>query len=216
MMNVEDYIGKTYNYLTILNKIEKKYGCWYVLCKCKCGNYHKARLNHILKGDVWSCGCRNKEKERTGTHHIWSKNKRINKIWNGILYRCYNPKKDAFKHYGGRGIKVCDEWLPENNGAVNFYNWAIKNGYKENLTIERIDVNGNYCPENCKWITQAEQMRNTRKNHFITIDGKTKCVREWLKIYNIRSSSFYYRKSLGYSDEEALNKENKKWNYCYR
>jgi hypothetical protein len=128
-----------------------------------------------------------------------------------MIRRCYEPKCDHFIYYGGRGILVCDRWL---ESVDNFIDDMGK--CPDGFSLDRIDLNGNYCPENCKWITQAEQMRNTRKNHFITIDGKTKCVREWLKIYNIRSSSFYYRKSLGYSDEEALNKENKKWNYCYR
>ena len=216
MIEAKDYIGKTYNYLTILKPTEKKRGNWYVLCKCKCGNTHIARLNHILSGEIQSCGCRiyEKEKQNQGTHHIWSKNPRIDKIWNGMLYRCYNPKKDTFKHYGGRGIRVCDEWLPENNGAENFYNWAINNGYKDKLTIERIDVNGNYCPENCKWITQAEQMQNTRKSHRITIGNKTKCVNEWCRIYNIFSSTYYARKRKGLSDEEAITKPSQRRRKC--
>lgn len=209
MIEVKNYIGKTYNYLTILEPVEKIHGIWYVRCKCKCGKYHVARLNHIINGGIQSCGCRLYEKEKQGTHHIWSKNKRIDKIWNCMLYRCYNPKKDTFKHYGGRGIKVCDEWLPENNGAVNFYNWAINNGYKENLTIERIDVNGNYCPENCKWITQAEQMLNRRNSHNITINGQTKCLAEWLRIYNISDYYFRYGKKKGLTDEEAITRRRK-------
>lgn len=210
MIDIKDYIGKTYNYLTILKPLEKRHGNWYVLCKCKCGNTHIARLNHLLTGGVQSCGCKTHEKGKTGIHYVWSKNPRINKIWNGILYRCYNSKKDTFKHYGGRGIKVCEEWLPKNNGAENFYTWAINNGYKDNLTIDRIDVNGNYCPKNCRWITMKEQATNKTNNHLITINGITKCLSQWLREFNVVKNTYYYRKSIGFSDEEALTMEKMK------
>ena len=90
--------------------------------------------------------------------------------------RCYNPKDKRFKNYGGRGIKVCDEW---SNSFEAFYDWAMSNGYSEKLTIDRIDVNGDYFPENCRWATVKEQQRNTTRNHHVTAFGKTMTIAEW-------------------------------------
>ena len=103
--------------------------------------------------------------------------------------RCYNPNNTAYKHYGGRGIKVCIEW----HNFENFQKWAIDNNYTENLTIERIDVNGNYEPKNCKWISLSEQNSNKRTNHFITFNNETNCLGKWAKKLNISSSTLAYR-----------------------
>lgn len=204
---IEKHIGETYNYLTIVEILEIQGRNRYVLCKCKCGNFKKVRLSHLTSNNVKSCGCMYGEKDRYGTHHICSKDMKLYGVWHRMVDRCYYTKGDNYKYYGGRGIRVCDEWLPKNNGVVNFYNWAINNGYKKGLTIERIDVNGNYCPENCKWITQAEQMLNTRNSHKITIDGKTKSLKEWCEIYDIFPATYYQRKKKGLTDEEAFTKK---------
>ena len=98
-----------------------------------------------------------------------------------MIIRCENKKNINYKNYGGRGIKVCEEW---HNGK-NFMNWAIKNGYKDNLTIDRIDVNGNYEPLNCRWSNKKEQARNKRTNTIIEINGERKCMIEWSEIMNI-------------------------------
>lgn len=102
---------------------------------------------------------------------------KIYKKWEDMKSRCNNPNNKRYKDYGGRGIKICNEWLSD---FMNFYNWAINNGYKEGLSIERINNDGNYEPSNCKWITRAEQMRNTRNCHYIEYKGETHCISEWL------------------------------------
>ena len=107
---------------------------------------------------------------------------KLHNLWRCMKQRCYNKNKDNYKWYGGRGISVCDEWL---NNFMSFYDWAINNGYKDGLKIDRIDVNKNYCPENCRFITQKEQCRNTRKNKYITYKGIKKCYSEWEEILHI-------------------------------
>ena len=106
-------------------------------------------------------------------------NTRLYRIWYGMKQRCYNPKNTRYKNYGGRNITVCDEW---ENDFISFYNWAIYNGYNDNLTIDRIDVNGNYKPDNCRFIDQKTQQRNRSNNHLITYNGKTHCINEWAEI----------------------------------
>ena len=113
--------------------------------------------------------------------------------WCNMRHRCKNQNRPDYKYYGGRGVRVCDEW---DCSFENFYSWAINNGYKEGLTIDRIDVDGNYEPSNCRWVTRYTQMNNTRQNCYITIDGETKTAAEWGRISGIdgRLISERYRK----------------------
>ena len=115
---------------------------------------------------------------------------KLNKVYVSMKQRCYNPKHDHYKYYGARGITICDEWLnPEiihlgcrgrfTKGYQAFKEWALENGYADNLTIDRIDVNGNYEPSNCRWITLKEQSNNTRRNHLVTYKGKTQTLTQW-------------------------------------
>jgi TusA-related sulfurtransferase len=116
--------------------------------------------------------------------------------------RCNNPNTCNFKYYGGRGIAVCEEWQHD-YGA--FRAWSLANGYQEGLSIDRIDVNGNYCPENCRWVTKKVQQMNKRNTLYATIDGEKKTIREWSKIKGISYSSICNRiYSLGWTPEEAV------------
>lgn len=126
------------------------------------------------------------------------------KIYQNMRQRCYNPKSARYSCYGGRGIKICDEWLGK-NGKKNFVLWAIENGYCPNLSIERIDVNKDYCPTNCKWVELKEQSKNKSNTHLITHNGKTQCLEDWCKELNLKSNTIYYRvKMRNISFEEAL------------
>lgn len=130
------------------------------------------------------------------------KGTRLYSIYNNMLTRCYNSNSRSFAYYGGRGITICDEWLHDFQA---FYNWAISHGYRDDLTIDRIDVNGNYEPNNCRWVTRAEQNRNTRQNHFITYNGETRTLREWANILNINYSTLISRiDTYGWTVEEAF------------
>jgi hypothetical protein len=117
--------------------------------------------------------------------------------------RCYNPKNKRYAQYGGRGISVCDEWK---NDFTLFMEWAIRNGYTDELTLDRIDVNDNYKPENCKWSSRIEQMNNTTRNHYLTVNGETKTMSEWAREKGVSPDLIKDRiTKLHWSEEEAVN-----------
>ena len=123
-------------------------------------------------------------------------------IWRAMKERCYNSKCEAYHNYGGRGIIVCDEWL---HNFKAFYDWSITNGYRDDLTIDRIDVNGNYEPSNCRWVTRLTQANNQRTNHLITYKGETHTMAEWAKIKHISYGALRQRLYRKWSIEKALN-----------
>ena len=129
--------------------------------------------------------------------------KRLITIRHSMYCRCYYPSTNGYERYGGRGIKICDEWI---NNPQSFYDWAINNGYQKNLTLDRIDVNGNYEPSNCRWATKEEQDNNRRTNRKITYKGETKTLSQWCRKYNIGKTTLSDRLKSGMSIEEALNK----------
>lgn len=120
---------------------------------------------------------------------------------------CYNKNDSSYKHYGGRGIKICDEWIEKENGFINFYNWAMNNGYKENLSIDRINVNGNYEPSNCRWATAIQQANNRTNNHYIIYNKEKHTMTEWGRILNISYATLKTRARKNLPDELLLSKE---------
>lgn len=188
------------------------------LCKCDCGTVKKVHRSHLKDGESKSCGCLSKEKAsinaslRNKTHGLYIENERLYNIWHSMKQRCYYNKNTSYSNYGGRGIKVCDEWK---NDFKSFYDWAMDNGYQENAkrgqcTIDRIDVNGNYEPSNCRWATIKEQSRNKRTNHFITCNGQTKTMVEWSELTGLSHTTIYDRLKAGLSEEEAILREKRK------
>jgi hypothetical protein len=128
-----------------------------------------------------------------------------------MINRCANPNADNYRFYGGRGIKVAQEWL---ENSKSFVEWALKNGYKENLEIDRIDNDGDYTPQNCRWVTRLKNANNKRNNHYITYNGETKTIAQWALFINLKSSTLQVRLNRGWSVERALterlHKKNKK------
>ena len=168
---------KTRIYNCSLSKSGKrKLNLLYYLCKCDCGNYTVIEKSHLTKkfNNTKTCGCSN------GTHH--KRNTRLYHIFHDMKKRCYNPNSKSYKDYGGRGIKICKEWLYD---FMSFYNWATSNGYNDNLTIERINVNKDYQPSNCKWITFKEQARNKRNTVYLIHNGYTDSLVNWSEKLNI-------------------------------
>ena len=200
-----DLTGKVFGSLTVISKHSSGNGEVIWNCKCDCGNVIQVSTGKLNFGLTTSCGCakRNRIIERSTTHGL--SNTRLYKIWCDMKKRCCNYSSKRYKDYGGRGIAVCNEWK---NDFMSFYNWAMANGYKENLTIERKDVNGNYCPENCTWITKSEQSRNQRKTIRYTIFGIEKPLIEWCEYAEIKNSRAYqrYRNGNPPFDENELSK----------
>lgn len=175
-------VGKQFGKLTVIKRVECSFKESYYLCKCECGNEKIIRGAHLTNGKILSCGCWQRQRAAKINWKHGMTNTRLHEIHSGMLKRCYNQNSKPYKNYGARGIKVCDEWK---NDFKTFYDWAMINGYQDNLTIDRIDVNGNYCPENCRWVNKTTQARNTRNNHFITYNNETHCLSEWAEILNI-------------------------------
>lgn len=138
---------------------------------------------------------------------------RLYDIWRGMKERCYRPKHLRFDKYGGRGISICDEWR---NSFEVFEMWAINNGYDESLTIERIDVNGNYEPNNCRWATNKEQQNNKQNNRRITWNDETKTLAEWSEIVGIKKTTLKERLNAGWDVEAALTTPVKRRTRGYR
>jgi len=168
------------------------------ICKCDCGNTKMALSHELISGRIKSCGCL-KHKSYHTTHGL-SKT-RLYRIWSNIKSRCNNPRVDCYENYGGRGISICEEWANDFN---KFYQWAMNNGYSDNLTLERINNDGNYMPSNCKWTTSKEQSRNKRVNVFITYNGRTMTQKDWSCELGGSPSLVSNRLRRGWSKEKAV------------
>lgn len=199
-------IGKKYGKLIVLKlDKEKSKKRKYYVCQCECGNIISVRDDSLKSGNTKSCGCLSKEYNESRTQYTKEK---LYHVWAGMKSRCNNPNSNRYCDYGGRGIKVCEEWNGEHD-YINFRTWALKNGYSEGLSIDRIDVNGNYEPSNCRWVNQNIQSRNMRNNLNITYKGKTHVLQDWAKILNINPNTLYHRiYTLGWEVENAFENHN--------
>lgn len=173
MNNKYDITGKNFGYLTVLDRDEASVGernsRW--ICRCKCGKITVVPRCALVTGHTSSCGC--KMHESHNKIHGYSKT-RIYSIWVKMNARCKNPSEKDAKSYKNRGITVCEEWQSD---FMAFYEWAMKNGYSDSLTIDRIDNDKGYSPDNCRWITIEEQQSNKRNNVYISYNGKKYCLR---------------------------------------
>lgn len=202
MGKFQDLTGQRFGRLTAIERVENKGNRTMWLCRCDCNEMCVVDGGNLRSGHTKSCGC---EKYTNAilshTKHGYS-HTRIDEIYQNMVDRCYNPNSTYYADYGGRGIAVCEEWL---NDRAEFFAWSRKSGYNDNLTIERIDNNKGYCPDNCRWATRKEQANNRRTNHYIEHKGKKQTIQQWADELKINSSTIRWRLKNGWSIEKTLN-----------
>lgn len=196
-----DLSGQRFGRLTVIRRAENKRGRVAWLCRCDCGANTIASADKLRSGHTQSCGCIHKKQLtlRNTVHNGCGT--RLYCIWAHIRSRCYKETCKDFPLYGGRGIRMCDEWEYDFDA---FRRWALTNGYDDKLSIDRIDVNGNYCPENCRWANDTQQANNKRRNHAITFDGETHTLAEWETMTGIKQETIRARLKLGWTVEKTL------------
>lgn len=200
----KDITNKKYGKLTVINREgthitgRSKLALW--RCECDCGEEVVVRGASLRNGSTKSCGCAQRANSSiANSTHGLSKTK-IYRSWASMKKRCHNPNDHSYHYYGNRGIRVCEEWYSD---FTSFYRWAVQNGYEEDLTLDRINVNGNYEPTNCRWITQKEQSNNTRRNKFYFFKGNNCTLSQISDDCNIPYSVLYKRLKRGWNLEEA-------------
>lgn len=206
--NNPEYLGKTYGRLTVIGFRHKDGfgGQWFWDCRCTCGKIVYGALPKAVKsGNTASCGCLKVEQNMANladhrrTHGL--SETRLYSVWCQMKSRCERETDHAYPNYGGRGIKLCSEW----HDFQVFYEWAVLHGYREGLTIERVDVNGNYCPENCTWIPRSEQAKNKRDIRYVTVDGEKLPLKAACKKLGLPYKAVHLRITRrGWDPERAL------------
>lgn len=192
-----DLRGQRFGRWTVLEEVGRSHGSVLWRCRCDCGTVKNVSAQALRKGESTSCGCYNRE---IITKHGMGRT-RLHGIWCNMRYRCENPTAKNTADYGGRGIKVCEEW---SNSFEAFAEWALANGYTDELTIDRIDNNGNYEPSNCRWATRVEQGRNKRNNVWLTFNGETHILAEWARITHQPMKRLWRRHQLGWCDRDII------------
>jgi len=203
VLNAESLIGQKFGRLLVTDTFtsKKKRKEEICICICDCGNTCNVRRQDLRRGHTKSCGCLMPELTiKMNTTHNMAHSK-LYKVHASMMQRCYNKNNKGYKNYGGRGIYVCKEW----ENFEGFVEWALSSNYQEGLLIERINNDGPYSPENCKWATSEYQNNNKRSNRIITFDGKTMTWAQWARFIGISRSTLVGRLTiLGWSIEKAL------------
>ena len=197
----EDLTNRVFGRLTVVKATkQRRHNNTVWLCRCKCGKKVLVRGNSLTSSNTRSCGCYNRDRasEVHRTHGEAGNNKtRLYRVWANMLKRCSG---ENHKNYGGRGIKVCKAW----RSFIAFRDWALAHGYRDDLQIDRIDNDGNYCPKNCRWVTCKANSRNTRRTRWETINGETKSLAEWCESYHMSYCVVHKRLGCGWELIDAL------------
>lgn len=191
--------GKTYNHLKAIafsHMDENQNQIW--LCECDCGNKYYVKASSLVSGHTKSCGCR--QHYHTNYKHGLSDSRLFN-IYYKMIERCYKPSVSTYKNYGAKEIMVCDEWR---NDFIAFAVWSLQNGYSDDLSIDRIDNNKGYSPDNCRWVSMKEQQNNRTNNRWLSYNGETHTMSQWADITGISEATIYARLKLGWNIEKTL------------
>lgn len=211
MAKIKDLSGQRFGRLLVLyDTSERKRGNVVWHCRCDCGNEVDIRGGNLISGNTTSCGCYSREciVERSTVHGMSRRGKRhpVYRTWVHMLRRCEDPNNNRYKNYGGRGIKVCNEW----HDAKIFIDWALSNGWEEGLQLDRINNDGNYEPGNCRWVTRKVQARNKTNNRHVIYNGNRRLFIEVLEEHGIMPGTNEYKRvhyrvsRLHWSIERAL------------
>jgi len=210
-----DLTGKRFNRLKVksFHHQNDKYKLYWE-CDCDCGNKKVIEGSAMKSGLTESCGCLNIElsTQRINEHrtkHGFSNKERLYETWKNMKRRCYDKNNKRYENYGGKGVIVCSEWLSD---YLNFREWALSNGYESNLTIDRMNVNGNYEPKNCRWATAKQQANNQTRNRILTHEGISRTMSEWAVHLNVTYSTINHRIQRGWNMERIVNTPMKKCN----
>ena len=190
-----DLLGKTFGRLKV---ISYKSGYW--KCSCSCGNITHVKTSSLVSGRTQSCGCLQKERAIAACTKHGGTNTRLYSIWRNMKCRCSCPTASKYEIYGGKGISVCPDW----KRFEGFRDWALLHGYSDDLSIDRINSNGNYCPENCRWVSYKVQANNTSQNHIISFCGKSMDISEWAEYLGFSYKVLSERIRRGWSIKRAF------------
>lgn len=206
-MKLDDLTGRKFGRLVVICRAANigRKTAW--LCKCDCGNTKVSTMSNLKSGHVTSCGCAWKDivpplNKDLNTRHAES-GTQLYRAWTNMRYRCNTPTCQCYKNYGGRGITICKEW----GEYESFRDWALNNGFMEGLSIDRIDVDGNYEPSNCRWVSDKTQQNNKRNNVTLTFGGQTHTLQEWSEMTGINWTTLKRRINAGWNTEDTLTRK---------
>ena len=200
-------LGQRFGRLTVIERMPnniRKQAVW--KCRCDCGSEVIVESGHLRSGHTQSCGCYGHERAAEHNTIHGMKHSKLFRVFHCMKGRCYNPTDHKYYRYGARGIKICDEWL---NNPKTFFDWALANGYKEGLTIDRINNDGDYCPENCRWTDDFVQANNKSNNKYYEYNGEKKTAGEWARELGLTYSAVKSRIARG-SFERLFPKDKQK------
>ena len=191
--NLNDLTGKRFSKLVVIKRVYPNTKCGFArwLCRCDCGNYTTVASVKLKNGNIVSCGCYRKRLNGDSKTRLYN-------VWSAMQNRCNDASHDHYDRYGGRGITICTEW----SDYLSFKEWALSTGYADDLSIDRIDPNGNYEPSNCKWSTQKEQCNNRNNNHIIEYNGEKYTISQFADFLGYKYYTVMNRVKLGWTPEE--------------
>ena len=201
-MKLRDLTGQKFGRWTVMYRAVEKCGrrtYWH--CVCDCGQEKDVMADNLTAGKSTSCGCITREKTSESNRTHGDSKSKLYGVWCNIKCRCLNKNSKQYSDYGKRGILLCDEWA---NSYEAFKKWSEDNGYREGLSIDRIDNNGNYEPNNCRWVDSVVQANNRRNNRIFTLNGETHTLTQWARIYNIDPKIVFDRVYRGIEFSKAL------------